>query len=225
MYQFDSTQKQDKKEKTMLKRLGIVKSRTKGYKVFNEHIEPNFFNNTMAPNEYVLYCWNKYITSGVSRNNALNGTVFELIIASLLVKEGVVPLYLQANVAFVPNINFDAIVYSSENGPISLSLKTSLRERYKQADLEAIALKYVHRKSKSYLLTIDASEARSVKEKIKNGYVMGLDDAILATSPSFNSLIDELHQANLINPGSVDILTAEKIITSDRVTRILGTTT
>lgn len=209
----------------MLKRLGIVKSRTKGYTVFNDYIEPDFFNNTMAPNDYVSYCWNKYITSGVPRNNSLNGSIFELIIASLLVKEGVVPLYLQANVAFVPNIDFDAIVYSSENGPISLSLKTSLRERYKQADLEAIALKYVHRKAKSYLLTIDAYEARSVKDKIINGDVMGLDDAVLATSPSLNSLIDELRHANLINPGSVDILTAEKIITSDRVTRVLGTTT
>ena len=141
----------------MLKRLGIVKSKTKGYKVFNEYIEPNFIDNTMTPNEYVSYCWDKYINSGVARNNALNGSVFELIIASLLVKERIVPLYLQANVAFVPNIDFDAIVYSSENGPISLSLKTSLRERYKQADLEAIALKYVHRKAKSYLLTIDAN--------------------------------------------------------------------
>ena len=209
----------------MLKRLGIVKSKTKGYKVFNEYIEPNFIDNTMTPNEYVSYCWDKYINSGVARNNALNGSVFELIIASLLVKERIVPLYLQANVAFVPNIDFDAIVYSSENGPISLSLKTSLRERYKQADLEAIALKYVHRKSKSYLLTIDANEARSVKEKIINGDVMGLDDAVLATSPCLNTLIDELRQTNLINPGSVEILTAEKIITSDRLTRILGTTT
>lgn len=208
----------------MLKRLGIVKSRTKGYMVFNEHIEPNFLNNTMAPNEYVSYCWNKYITSGVQRNNALNGSVFELIIASLLVKERIVPLYLQANVAFVPNINFDAIIYSSENGPISLSLKTSLRECYKQADLEAIALKYVHRKSKSYLLTIDANEASSVKEKIINGDVLGLDDAILVTSTNLNSLVDELRQANLINPGSVDILTAEKIITSDQVAHILETT-
>lgn len=209
----------------MLKRLGIVKSKTKGYKVFNEYIEPNFIDNTMTPNEYVSYCWDKYTNSVVARNNALNGSVFELIIASLLVKERIVPLYLQANVAFVPNIDFDAIVYSSENGPISLSLKTSLRERYKQADLEAIALKYVHRKSKSYLLTIDANEARSVKEKIINGDVMGLDDAVLATSPCLNTLINELRKTNLINPGSVEILTAEKIITSDRLTRILGTTT
>ena len=208
----------------MLKRLGIVKSKTKGYKVFNEYIEPDFLNNEMNPNEYVSYCWDRYINSGIQRNNALNGSVFELIIASLLVKERIVPLYLQANVAFVPNVIFDAIVYSSENGPISLSLKTSLRERYKQADLEAVALKYVHRKAKSYLLTIDSDEACSVKRKINNGDVMGLDDALLATSESLNSLIDELKQANLINPGSIEILTAEKIITNDRVTRILGTT-
>ena len=43
------------------------------------------------------------------------------------------------------------------------------RERYKQADLEAIALKYVHRKALSYLVTLEANEAKSVKAKIKSG--------------------------------------------------------
>ena len=128
----------------MLKKLGIVKSKTKGYHVFMEHIAPDFMSNTMGPSEYVRYCWNNYENSGVERNNSLNGTIFELIIATLFVKEGILPLHLQAQVAFVPNVNFDAVLYTHENGPIGLSLKTSLRERYKQADLEAVALKYVH---------------------------------------------------------------------------------
>ena len=123
----------------MLKKLGIVKSKTKGYHVFMEHIAPDFMSNTMGPSEYVRYCWNNYENSGVERNNSLNGTIFELIIATLFVKEGILPLHLQAQVAFVPNVNFDAVLYTHETGPIGLSLKTSLRERYKQADLEAVA--------------------------------------------------------------------------------------
>ena len=125
----------------MLKKLGIVKTKNKGYKVFMEHIAPDFLDNTMIPSEYVKFCWKKYETSGVSRTNSLNGTIFELIIATLFVKEGLVPLHLQAQVAFVPNVNFDAILYTNETGPIGLSLKTSLRERYKQADLFSLPYK------------------------------------------------------------------------------------
>ena len=37
----------------MLKKLGIVKTKNKGYKVFMEHIAPDFLDNTMIPSEYV----------------------------------------------------------------------------------------------------------------------------------------------------------------------------
>ena len=59
----------------MLKKLGIVKTKNKGYKVFMEHIAPDFLDNTMIPSEYVKFCWKKYETSGVPRTNSLNGTI------------------------------------------------------------------------------------------------------------------------------------------------------
>ena len=197
----------------MLKKLGIVKSKTKGYHVFMEHIAPDFMSNTMGPSEYVRYCWNNYENSGVERNNSLNGTIFELIIATLFVKEGILPLHLQAQVAFVPNVNFDAVLYTHENGPIGLSLKTSLRERYKQADLEVVALKYVHRKAENYLLTMDREEADSVSRKIATGAVLGLDKAVLASSDEFDSFVNNLKSKAFVSPGSVEIITASRIIT------------
>lgn len=81
---------------------------------------------------------------------------------------------MNAKVAFVPNVIYDLMFYTSERGPICWSVKTSLRERYKQADLEAIALKYVHRKALSYLITLEENEAKSVKAKIKSGALLGL---------------------------------------------------
>ena len=197
----------------MLKKLGIVKSKTKGYHIFMEHIAPDFMSNTMGPSEYVRYCWNNYENSGVERNNSLNGTIFELIIATLFVKEGILPLHLQAQVAFVPNVNFDAVLYTHETGPIGLSLKTSLRERYKQADLEAVALKYVHRKAENYLLTMDREEADSVSRKIATGAVLGLDKAVLASSDEFDSFVNNLKSKAFVSPGSVEIITASRIIT------------
>ena len=208
----------------MLKKLGIVKSKTKGYHVFMERIAPDFMSNTMGPSEYVRYCWNNYENSGVERNNSLNGTIFELIIATLFVKEGILPLHLQAQVAFVPNVNFDAVLYTHETGPIGLSLKTSLRERYKQADLEAVALKYVHRKAENYLLTMDREEAESVSRKIATGAVLGLDKAVLASSDEFDAFINGLKSKTFISPGSVEIITASRVITEQIIADVLDET-
>lgn len=201
----------------MLKKLGIVKSKNKSYKVFNECIGSDFLDDKSQPKDYVKNCWKKYKENYKNSSNSLNGGIFELVIYSLLVKEGITPLHLQAKIAFVPNIIFDAVIYTKENGPISLSLKTSLRERYKQADLEAVALKYVHRKSQNYLLTMDKSKADSVNENIKNGQLLGLDKAILVTSDDFNDFIDKLKSYELITPGSVQIITASSIITKERI--------
>lgn len=207
----------------MLSKLGIAKKTTKGYKIFMNDIEPNFISNKMKPSDYVNYCWDKYNSSSVKKNNSLNGTIFEIIIATLFVKEGIVPLHLQAQVAFVPNVNFDAILYTNETGPIGLSLKTSLRERYKQADLEAIALKYVHRKAENYLLTMDGTEAASVYEKIKNGDVLGLNKAILASSAELDKFIDDLKGKTFVSPGSVEIIKASRTITNDDIVAVCST--
>lgn len=207
----------------MLKRLGIVKSRgTKGYRVFMNHIEPDFMNNTMGASEYVRFCWNKYEASGFAGNNSLNGIIFELIIATLFVKEGIVPLHLQAQVTFVPNVTFDAVLYTNESGPIGLSLKTSLRERYKQADLEAVALKYVHRKAENYLLTMDRNEAEIVSRKILDGAVLGLDKAILVSSNEFDKFIDDLKDKVFISPGAVEIITASRVITKQIINNAMA---
>lgn len=205
----------------MLKKLGVVKSKTKGYNVFNDHIEPNFLNNTMQPSEYVNYCWDRYCNSGVPRNNSLNGSIFELIISSLFIKEDILPLHIQAQVAFVPNVKFDAVLYTTENGPIGVSMKTSLRERYKQADLEAIALKYVHRKAENYLFTMDEEEADTVSKKIATGDILGINKAILTTDTSFDAFISELKTKSFIAPGKVDIITAASVITPELVDEVI----
>ena len=136
--------------------LHIVQTRrTKSEKVFEELFSPLTFEQVdyNSPLDYVAKFWKRYQERN-DRNNSLNGKIWECIIITLLYREGLLPFYTQAKVAFVPNVEFDVLLYTSSR-PISLSLKTSLRERYKQADLEAIALRYVHRRAKSYLLTLD----------------------------------------------------------------------
>ena len=55
-----------------------------------------------------------------------------------------------------------------------------------------MALKNVHRISKSYLLTLSDDEAEQISKKIIKGDTFGLDDVIVATSEKFNQFVLEL---------------------------------
>ncbi len=171
------------------------------------------------PSEYIAFYWQEFKKHPESNNN-LNGKIFEYILATLFVREGLMPLYLSAKVAFVPNVIYDLMFYTNERGPICISAKTSLRERYKQADLEAIALKYVHRKALSFLVTLEENEAKSVKAKIKSGDVIGLDKVVVATNAEFDELILELKTYQLSEPPTVKVVSSNQIITAEKVSTL-----
>lgn len=190
----------------ILKQTGISLKRNKSVSVFESLLNGVPFTEIDydTPCCYVKKYWTSYKELGID-NNSLNGNVFELIIYTLLYREGILPFYVQASVAFVPGIEFDTILYSKEK-PISLSLKTSLRERFKQADLEAIALKYVHRKSECFLLTLDADEAMSVNHKISEGTAIGLNKAYNCLSEDINELLDYLKSIYFSEAGQIEII-------------------
>lgn len=197
----------------MLKEKGIVANKKgKAYKFFTQFITPKFTDlANLSPSEYVNECWSKY-QACPDKNNSINGTIFEYIIETALYNKGILPMFTQASMAFVPNANFDILLYTSENFPIGLSLKTSLRERYKQADLEAIALKYVHRRALNYLITFSGDEADGVKDKIKDGTLLGINKVVTADTTAFDELCEELLGYTFIEPGKIDIITSGCVI-------------
>lgn len=201
----------------MLKELGITNGKnTKAGNAF-ESLFPSFLDIKYSkPSEYVKIYWDAYLKLPVKNKN-LNGKILEYILATLCVREGILPLYISAKVAFVPNVIYDLMFYSTERGPICWSVKTSLRERYKQADLESIALKYVHRKALSYLITLEKNEAKGVKAKIKTGDVIGLDDVIVATQPEFDILVAELKEFKFEKPPTVEVISSNQIVTLEKV--------
>lgn len=202
---------------TLLNQLGIAVGEGKKAATIFDSLFPSFIKvNYNKPSDYIKKYWAAY-EKHPERNNNLNGKVFEYILATLFVREGIMPLYLSAKVAFVPNVIYDLMFYTTEHGPICISAKTSLRERYKQADLEAIALKYVHRKALSYLITLEENEAKSVKGKIKSGDVIGLDNVVVATSTDFDVLVAELKTHQASEPPTVKVITSNQIITVDKV--------
>jgi hypothetical protein len=201
----------------MLKELGIVVGEDKKVAVLFEKLIPDFrLIKYSTPSEYVKICWDKYQENADLSNNQ-NGKFFEYILATLCIREQILPLYMSAKVAFVPNVVYDLMFYTAERGPICWSVKTSLRERYKQADLEAIALKYVHRKALSYLVTLGVVEAKNVKAKIKTGDVIGIDDVIVATLPEFDLMIAELKKFVFAEPPTVKVIESNQVVTSEKV--------
>jgi hypothetical protein len=204
----------------LLKKINLVRSASKAEKIFEEL----FFDKTFldidytSPSDYVAKYWNAYKSIG-SSSNAMNGNIFELIIYTLFVRENLLPMYLQAKVAFIPNVEYDLIIYNKEVGPIGISLKTSLRERKKQADLEAIALKYVHRKSECYLISMDKQEVDAAKRDIKEGYLLGLNNVIYACSNEFDDFIANLKERSFVESGTVEVITSNQIVTSDLVSQ------
>jgi len=207
----------------ILKDLDIVKGDDLMASTIFENLFPNFFDiKYNKPSEYVNLIWDAYekiksekVPKNAERN--VNGRIFEFIISTLLVRENIFPVFLNAKVAFVPNINYDIMLYSSQRGPICISVKTSFRERYKQADLEAIALKYVHRKSLTYLVTLSESGAKDVNEKIRKGDVIGVDEVIAAKTDNINALITSLKLYAFTDSPTKKVIESNQIITSEKI--------
>lgn len=197
----------------VFKILGLKKKANKSSKIFDELFPGETFMNIeyRKPSEYVSRYWDEYKKCG-NNDKSINGSVFELIIYTLLYREKILPIYLQANLAFIPNVKYDLILYNEEVGPVSLSLKTSLRERKKQADLEAVALKYVHRKAKCYLISIDAAEVVVAQNDIKKGALLGLDYVLNARDPEFDEFIKRLKEVPFTTAGSVPVISSNSII-------------
>jgi len=208
----------------LLQDLDIVKgSATLAGGIF-EQLLPSFMEvEYETPSEYISIYWNAYLEKrdilldNEQQKRGVNGKMFEIIIATLLIREKVYPIYMNAKVAFVPNINYDLLLYSTDRGPICLSAKTSFRERYKQADLEAIAMKYVHRRSKCYLITLSESDANIVNAKQKIGDVIGLDSAVCATNDDFDNVIAEIKELNLVETPKIKVITTNQVVTEDKI--------
>lgn len=176
--------------------------------IFDEFYSDIMDIDLALPSEFMRLLWERY-PGGAS---SLNGKVFEGLLGTTLYRYGIHPLYVEAVLSFVPNVEFDFVAYSRKYGPIILSAKTSLRERYKQADLEGMMVRQVHRKAKSFLITLDISAARLVNKKISNGQVLGLDDVIVAIDTKFDELIKVLQTYDYYEPEKIEVLTCKRLV-------------
>ncbi|AQU77042.1 hypothetical protein [Priestia megaterium] len=189
-------------------------------KVSNNDIVKELFDRhpidqDLAASQLVDFYYKKYLEIYGS-NNSRNGTILEEILVIALLREGISPIYTQATMAFVPNVIFDILLYNRKT-PICISSKVSLRERWKQADVEAMALKYVHRKAKAYVLTLSENEVRA-RRSDENSY-MGIDEFVLAHTEEFDYLIENLRQIEITESETIEVITEaeRKIVNFDTI--------
>lgn len=151
--------------------------------------EPN-----LKPSQFIQKYWSAYKNLPGKKSNSLNGNVFQELIAVTLIRSNIFPFYPQAKITFIPSADYDFLIFCGENKPIVLSLKVSIRERWKQADLEALSLRNIYRQAESYLISMSEKEISTRKKDIATKTVMALDGFILATTIEYDDLLARLSQ-------------------------------
>ena len=150
----------------------------------------------LVPSELVCVIFKKLRKEGPGSAN-WNGYLFEALIHRLLIESGINQkcILVNAKLALIEDTKYDIVLCgqrmrSNKQFPICLSLKTSLRERYKQAEREGMIAKQVHRGSFTALLTME--------EKIPET-LYGLDRIVGCNNPThLADLLSEIKSMNLV---------------------------
>ena len=167
-------------------------------------IHPDFEEAFTSPSTLVDELWRRGELL-LGANNNLRGEFFELLVALALYKWDVRPFYYQAKLALIPETDYDFALWTQQ-GPVVLSVKTSLRERVKQAALEAVALRMVHRRAECYVLTLNQDEATNAQRKVERGDLPALSAVITASTADFDVLIQRLATSQLMAAPTVPLI-------------------
>lgn len=157
---------------------------------------------------YTEKIW-KLLSPAISDNSS-RGSAFEFLIAFTLLRENISPFYYQVAFNNIAWAEYDLLIYTKEIGPIVFSCKTSLRERWKQAEFEAQLLRRDYPNSRSFLITMDPNET-SVAIKIKNGPKTGLEKVIRPNQPIFDRIMEEIGDYTII-PAPVGIFSKSTLV-------------
>ena len=141
------------------------------------------FDDVKPPfGRYVHGLWSEAKRLGVD-----SGPLFEMIIGSVIFSAGVEAFYRKTALAKVPELELDFLLLGDDpNSPICIQLTSTLRERYKLADLQAFKIKHFYPGAYVTLLTMDSKDvARRDPAQLKS-----LDALIDAGSTGLDELVE-----------------------------------
>ena len=139
--------------------------------------------------DYIQEVWN-----GAKRLGIDSGTLFEMLIASVFIGGNFFPFYRRGELASARKIESDFLFWDeTSKAPICIELTSTLRERYKLADLQAFKVKAKYPGAKFFQLTMDYKDAsRRSSEDFES-----LDGLIFAGSSEIEQVFRVLEQASL----------------------------
>ena len=147
---------------------------------------------------YFSFFWTKYEKykteylrdNGKAINNGFNGQIFEAIFAFLLNREDIKIYSHDEYIDGVKYVKPDCLIKKNEHY-IFLSLKVSIRERWKQADWESIRFKKKYPNTKTIILTTNLKEAENLSSKISD---IDIDQICYVFSDEINKLLIKIHK-------------------------------
>ncbi|MGL9687683.1 MAG: hypothetical protein ACQBVK_02750 [Candidatus Phytoplasma sp. TWB_XP] len=175
------------------------------------HIKPdNYFeypfNQYMQFNHKNLNQYFKITKITPQNQKVLSGKINESLILIYFRNRGITQQYPQTYLFFIPDIKFDLVLFTHTKRIIAFNFKTSLRERYKQAVIEAQQLKKLDTRFEYYLLTNNVTEFQRLNNKIKNGKVQGINKVIDCFSQKANAFFEDFFQRQFISFTDINLV-------------------
>jgi hypothetical protein len=136
----------------------------------------------------------------------IRGKINEYLILLYFHDQGITHLYPQSYLFFIPDIRFDLVLFSATKRIIAFNFKTCLRDRYKQAIVEAQQLKKLDTRFEFYLLTNDAAESERLNQKIHNGKVQGINQVINLFAEEANHFVNKLLNKTFITFNNINLI-------------------
>ena len=128
--------------------------------------------------------------SAQSRRTLL-GRFFELCVAETLKRSGVEPFYWQATLTQFPSTRYDMICYNPR-APVVISVKYSVKMRWKEAAYEGVCMQQIFPDAKTYLIMHEQEEATRTNGYIKTNQAPGLHGCYSIGSDEYPKLLKEL---------------------------------
>ena len=174
--------------KTNVKFLKRIKNKAIYKDCFSKHSISHYQQSYSDAKNFFTHFWSIFqsYSRSANLNNQVPGDAFEIIFAFILDYENIEIFSMDEEVKGVDFVKPDFVTKKHHH---FVSCKTSLRERWKQADWESIKFKKVYPQSKCFLLTNHYKENLSLKNKINK---LNIDGVYFSGSDDINLLINQL---------------------------------